>query len=453
MMSHKMKYLGSESSVLEFKQELPKNDQIVKTVVGFCNQNGGKLLIGVANSGDIVGIPEEQAAHALEFLGQHIYQSISPSVLPRLYTQSFGDKIALVIEVSPGTNKPYYRIAEDIHQGTYVRLGSTTLRATPDIIEELRWEAKGKSYDEMPVYRTSQEDLDFPKVDHFLTLRKDRKVEKITTELLRSYYLIATEQGNTYASISGLLLFGKNPQQHPLSEAFIICSHFRGIEGRDAIASVDCVGTLFEQFQTAFHFIVSRLSKSFSIRGPRREEELEVPQEAIREVLLNAIVHRNYHIKGSIKIAIYDNRIEIFSPGTFPGPLDLQQLTSGISYMRNLAICKVFREAQYIEKLGSGLIVLFHSYEKRKLKSPEVIEGVNYVKCILPRQKLLSEQTDQYGTILTLFETVSNITISDVIQTQGVSRATAKRWLQALVKKGKIIQVGRGRAVTYCLVT
>ena len=104
-----------------------------------------------------------------------------------------------------------------------------------------------------------------------------------------------------------------------------------------------------------------------------------------REALLNAIVHRNYHIKAPIKIAIYENRVEIFSPGQFPGPLDPKNLKTGITYLRNPAICKILRESGYVEKLGSGLITIFESYEKRNLEDPIVIEGENYIKCILPR--------------------------------------------------------------------
>ena len=165
----------------------------------------------------------------------------------------------------------------------------------------------------------------------------------------------------------------------------IICSHFSGISGRAAIASVDCTGTLFEQFETAYNFILSRLSRSFIIRAPKREEQFEIPPEAIREVLLNAIIHRNYHINGPTKISIYNNRIEFFNPGVFLGPLDTHSLKLGLTYIRNNVICKVFREAGYIEKLGSGFITLFNSYEQMGLYPPEVIQGENFIKCILPR--------------------------------------------------------------------
>jgi ATP-dependent DNA helicase RecG len=171
----------------------------------------------------------------------------------------------------------------------------------------------------------------------------------------------------------------------------IICSDFKGTSGREAMATLDCNGTLFEQFDQAYQFIVSRLPRSCEIKEVRREERLEVPPVAIREALLNAIIHRNYYIAAPAKVAIYEDRIEIFSPGSLPGPLNLANLRTGITYLRNPAICKAFREAGLVEKLGSGLIAILDSYEEWGLATPCLLEGENYVKCILPR-KLASPQ-------------------------------------------------------------
>lgn len=445
-----MKYPERESSILELKEEMPQNDQIIKTVIGFCNQHGGKLVLGVKDDGSILGIPDENASSAIESLSKAIYEASTPPILPLVYTQTIGDKTLLVVEVSAGTNKPYYRKSAGLDQGTYIRLGTNTLRANADLIEELKWQSRGKAFDTLPIYQTTENDLDEKKIKHFIELRKERKKEKITPELLLSYYLITQEHVQTYATAAGILLFGKKPQYF-LTESFIICSHFKGIEGREAIASIDCTGTLFEQFHTAFNFIVSRLSRSFTIKGPRRKETLEIPEEAIREALLNAIIHRNYYIKSSIKIAIYENRIEFFSPGSLPGPLNMQNLRMGISYIRNIAICKIFREAGYIEKLGSGFLTLFRSYEQRNLKTPSIIEGENFVKCILPREAIEKIAVGEEEAILNLFHSATKITVSDVVINLKISRTTAGRRLNTLANFGKIQKQGKGRGASYTL--
>ena len=446
-----MKFPDSESSTLELKQEMPKNDQIVKTVIGFCNQNGGKLVVGVTDKGNIIGIPSEEAADAIESLSKAIYDASTPPILPLVYTQTINDKTLLVIEVSSGTNKPYYRKSEGLEKGTYVRLGPITLRASADLIEELKWQARGKCYDMMPVYGSTENDMDQEKIKEFIRSRKTEKKAKISQELLRSYYLITQEYAHIYATTAGVLLFGNQPQ-HFFTEAMIICTHFKGIEGRDALASIDCNGTLFDQFERAFDFIISRLSKSFTIEGPRRKEILEIPQNAIREALLNMIVHRNYHQKSPSKIAIYQNRIEFFSPGTFFGPMNSQNLKLGLSFIRNAAICKAFREADYIEKMGSGFITIFKTYEERSLKTPSVVEGEGFVKCILPRElldKSVQTKSDELEPILALFDVAKEITISDVTKHLGLARTTAGRRLETLIKLRKIKKKGKGRGTVY----
>jgi len=445
-----MKYPDSESSTLEFKKEIPQKDQIVKTIIGFCNQNGGKLIIGVADSGAIIGVSSEDAADAIESLSNAIYDASTPPILPLVYTQTIHDKTLLVIEVSSGTNKPYYRKSEGLEKGTYIRLGRITLKASADLIEELKWQARGKSYDMMPVYGSSESDLDEEKIKAFIHSRKTDRRAKISHELLKSYYLIIQEHAHLYATTAGILLFGKNPQ-HFFTEAMIICSHFKGVEGREVLATIDCMGTLFNQFEQAYDFIFSRLTKAFTIKGPRRQEVLEIPEEAIREALLNMIVHRNYHQKSPSKIAIYQNRIEFFSPGTFFGPLNIQNLKLGLSFIRNAALCKAFREANYIEKMGSGFITIFKSYEKRGLKPPSIIEGEGFVKCILPRESLKQLKTVDavLQSILSLFDVADEITVSDVSKNLGLPKTTAVRKLNALLKSGEIEKKGSGRATVY----
>lgn len=450
-MAENMKYLGFESSTLELKRSLPENDQVIKTVIGFCNRYGGKLVIGVDSERNIVGISENEAERVMEYLDKSIFESCAPPIIPTVYTQRIGDKFLLIIEVGSGMNKPYFRKSEGVDKGTYIRLGRSTVRATVEMIDDLKWQSKGRSYDMMPVYQSSEKDLDKNKILDFLNSRKSPKIKTMNRQILSSYDLIIDEHSAVYSTVGGELLFGKKPQKF-FSESTILCTHFSGISGREALGSVECTGTLFEQFYTAHHFIVSRLSKSFSIKGIKRQEVLEIPESAIRETLLNAVIHRNYHIQAPIKIAIYDNRLEIFSPGVFPGPLDTHNLKLGLTFIRNKVICKVFREAGLIEKLGSGFITLFEAYEKSGLHKPEVVEGEGFIKCILPRVSfgegpLVDDQ--EIKTILELFEVSEEIAISDVMNKLNLSRPTAGRRLNELIKKELIVQKGIGKGTRY----
>jgi ATP-dependent DNA helicase RecG len=446
-----MKYPELESSTLEFKAFFPEKEQILKTIVGFCNRFGGKIVIGVADNGEIIGIEESAVEEHMEYLDKMIYEASVPPIIPLVHTQRIGDQIILIVEVSSGMNKPYYIKSLGMDKGVFVRLGRSTMKANADMIEELKRSSRGLHFDLSCLHHSKMSDLDMKSLQDFFAFNE--KTNKNTIEAtLHSFNIIYEEHKQKYLTVTGALSFSKQPTQF-LSEAFIICSRFSGNSGREAIASQDCTGTLFEQFEMAFAFILKHLDRSFIIKGKKREEKLEIPEIAIRETLLNAIVHRNYHIRAPIKIAIYDNRVEIFSPGDFPGPMQPSNLLSGLTYIRNPGICKIFRQAKYIEKLGSGFYNLFHSYEIWGLKSPTIIEGENYVKCILPREKEkkphLFENNNEEEKILGLLNQAEEFTISDVISVLGITRATAGRRLNSLVKESKLKKIGSGKSTRY----
>ncbi len=455
-----MKYPCEESATIEFKRELPKNDQIIKTVVGFCNQKGGEIILGVDNDGTIVGVPEDKVSQLLEYLDKSIYDATAPAIVPRIFSQRMGDKLIVIIRVSEGMNKPYYIKVDGVKKGTYIRLGRTTSLAKSETIEELKWQSRPRSlsYDSMPVYDATLDDLDLEKFRDFLTLRKHApKGPMDVQELLRSSFLVTDERGYRYPTVAGILLFGRDPQRF-LPEAYIICSEYSGTSGRKVLSTITCTGSLFEQYFKAYKFLTDRLPYSFTIEGPRRKEVLEIPEVAIREAIVNAIIHRNYHISAPAKVSLYDNRIEIFSPGDFPGQLTQDILRCGISYIRNYAITKVFHEIGYIEKLGSGLNAIFESYEERGLEEPSVVEGPNFVKCILPRPSARgkaaseSESIDEdLQRIIRLFKTSGELSISDVIEHVRINRATAGRKIAALVENGLLKKIGKGKGTRYVL--
>lgn len=446
-----MKYPGIESSTLEFKAEPPLKNQIIKTIIGFCNLYGGRLVLGVTNNGTVTGVDENAIQELTDSLYRSIYDSCSPLIIPQVYSQKIGNKHVVIVEVSSGMNKPYFVSADGMSGGAYIRLGSSTLRASAEIIEELQWQSRGQTFDETPVYQASRAELDLEKVTAFFNQRQQGRKTQITEELLASYKIIVKEHAKEYPSVGAFLLFAKKPQKF-LSESFVICTQFARPGERKALATLDCRGTLFDQFDQAYNFITDRLYRSFEITKPKRKVDCEIPEQAIREALINALVHRNYHINAPIKVSLYDNRLEIFSPGVFPGPLDVNHLESGITYIRNTVLAKIFREAGYIEKLGSGFITIFDSYRKKGLVTPQVSEGLNFIKCILPREKRAVESDDFAPRLKKIFLSVEDVSIKDIISELGLSRATAGRRIKEMVDQGLLKIIGRGRGARYQLV-
>lgn len=448
-----MQYPGQESSQLEFKRELPRKEQILKTIIAFANQNGGKLVVGVEDNGTIVGVPEQTAFDIQQQLDQYIFEGSVPPLIPTIYSQRFGEKLIIAIDIASGSQKPYYLRQEGPVEGIYVRLGKHTHRAPAEWVDEMRWLARGRFFDSTPCFQASSADLNSPALEQFFSHRRKVPAIKPSKDTLLSYQILVQEQTASLPSVGGMLLFGTKPQRF-FPEAFILCSHFKGTMGREVIASREVSGTLFEQLAGASEFILQTLHSSFSIQGMQRKEQLEIPEEAIREALINAIVHRSYAIHAPTKIALYRDRVEIFSPGCFPGPLNTHDLTEGLTYIRNTLICRAFFELGLIEKLGSGFITMFDSYRKRGLMPPQVIEGNNFIKVILPRQPLPRSEKAQLGEpILALFARSPQISIGDVIDNLGLSRSTAWRQLQKLLQAGLIEQVGKGRTTAYRLKT
>jgi ATP-dependent DNA helicase RecG len=274
---------------------------------------------------------------------------------------------------------------------------------------------------------------------------------------LASYGLIYKDNNHQYLTLAGNLLFGKRTEK-TLPEAFILCSHFKGTSGRDAISTLTCYGNLLEQLDKSYQFIIKNLEKNYKIKGTRRKEQLEIPPLAIREVLVNAIVHRNYFIPGPIKIALFDDRLEIFSPGGFPGPIDVNELGNGITYIRNHAISKILFEMGIIENLGSGFATIFSEYEKFRLSRPIFIDGGNFIKGILPRThdtKNSTKDKDEESSAITkikkLFYIKQNWSISEIVKELHIPKSSAGLILKKLVSKKIVVMNGRGPATRYSI--
>ena len=277
-----IRFPGNESSTLELKRDVPQNSQIVKTAIAFCNTNGGKIIIGVADDGKILGLLDTDIEDAIERLETAIFDSCTPHIIPKLYAQRFSDKSVLIIEILEGMNKPYYLHVDGVDKGTFIRLGRHTVHATPEIIQELKWQSRGIDYEKTPVFSAPLAELDNKSIENFIKNRRNSGVAILDDQTLKSYGLISYDQSRQYPSVAGILLFGREPQTY-FSESIVICSQFKGNSGRETIATVDCIGTLFNQFKQAFEFITNRLNKSFTIDGLERKEELEIPEVAIRE--------------------------------------------------------------------------------------------------------------------------------------------------------------------------
>lgn len=435
-----------ESKSLEFKTLVPKFPTLVKTCVAFANGIGGEIIIGVEDgTGKIVGVTENDREKIYEEFLDCLYDSTQPSLLAAIYEKSYGEKSVLIIKISPSSKKPCYIKSEGIPSGVYLRVGSHTRKATAEYIEDLMRETRRITFDEEPVF------------DKNIILSKDLlssiygKVDQ--KQLLADHVLKISDTNHeeVFPTVSGVLFFSKEPPNQYIPEASVMCTEFKGIEGRDIITTRELTGTIPELINQTFLILQEILERNFVFKGPRLVGQLPIPAEAIREALINALIHRKYTIAGPVKVAIWKDRLEIFSPGGFPGLVDVNHLGDGITCLRNPHLAHLARKFKLVEKLGTGIKLILDSCAKAGLDRPLFKEDGDFVKVIFRFPDHYASPLDDETIILKIAERKKTVLVSDVIETLHVSRNTATRKLAKLVELGKLLRRGKGPSIHYVL--
>ena len=345
------KILAGESKVLEFKEILPQGDKIAKTVIAFSNTSGGQLIIGVGDDRTIKGIdPDVDIFELQDRVASIIYDLCYPNILPEFYTINVDGKLLFIIEVYRGNLLPYYLKKEGRNHGTYVRIGSSNRKADVETVIDLERQRINRSFDEEICFDTSFDSLDLTP----LQKRFEARGKILDIEKLKSLKLVQEEHGHLYPSQALLILLGVR------ENATVKCARFKGTTMGSFIDKKEYSGDLFSQLDQVEMFIKNHLHLAGVIKGLQREDRYEIPMEAIREVILNAYVHRDYiNLGRDIKVGIYDDIVNIVSPGGFPSSITIEDVLAGRSETRNKAIARVFKELDYIEQWGSGIKRIF----------------------------------------------------------------------------------------------
>lgn len=439
-----MLYPEQESRHLEFKSAVPAFSQLIKTCIAFANGVGGKIIIGVEDkTREIVGVNDSIRRSIYEEFPNSLFDSTAPNLIAEIYEKNYGAHNIIIIEIPNILKKPAYVKSEGIPKGVYLRAGSSTRRASEDHIEELERDNRRFTYDEEIIHA----DID---ILHPELIKKAYPMYTNTKLLTEKILGQKIADPNKYLpTIAATLWFCESPDVY-VNSAHIRCTRFDGVDGRNIIQTNEVAGSLSEQIENSFALIKSWLLKDFALKDTKLEGKMIVPAEALREVILNALMHRKYSIPGAIKIALYDDRLEIFSPGNFPGLVDINNLGDGTTYLRNPIIAKIARRLRYIEQLGTGINLIIHSCKKHGLKSPEFIEGADSVKVIFNFIPDIGDNDED--NLIALFSMRDSVTINEIVETFKISRNTATRRLNKLVDAGVLKRVGKGPSVRYFLI-
>lgn len=436
-----------ESKLVEFKSALPSFDVLIKTSVAFANAAGGRIIIGVEDASyEIIGIDDHIRTRIHEDFPNSLYDSVSPTLIAQIYEQNFGEESVLIIEIPPSPRKPYFIKKYGIANGTYIRVGSSTRKATPEYIEDLTREAQRICFDEELV-SVSSEVLSSDLLKDFYHSRPIKK------RLIADKILAQRPANSEHYSptISGILLFTENPHDY-IPEALIKCTRFRGTEGRDIIRTEDIVGSLDEQAERALRILESWLTSDYELIGAKLKGKLPVPKEALREAILNALLHRKYWIPGATKVAVYDDRVEIFSPGCFPGLVDINSLGDGTTYLRNPTLVRLAYKMKLIETRGTGIRLIYDSCKKAKIRQPIYHEEGDFVKIVFYFGPDKENYANEEQALIQMIKVHREVSAKQVAEYLSISHNTAIRRLNVLNTRKQIKKVGAGASVKYRII-
>lgn len=339
-----------EDSKTQFKQSINSSDALAAEISAFANTKGGKLIIGVNDDGDIVGLSSDEVKVLNQMISNVCSQKIDPSISVTTENIGYGEKIVVVINVPMGTNKFYMANGKDI----WIKMGSDKRRAKCEELKRLLQESAHLFADEQPVEFTNIKDLDMDLINSFIETRFRENIEKISIPLDKVLNNMKVMHDDK-CTLAGLLLFGKNYNpilsQYGIGAVSWYGNDLSGTEYRD---SEDIKGNVLKQYKDGMAFLKRQLRKIQKGQSFNSLGILEIPEIALEEALVNAIVHRNYYISSNIRLLVFDNRVEIISPGTLPNTLDVEVIKMGVHVVRNPILLSHIKDIKGIPYRGMG---------------------------------------------------------------------------------------------------
>lgn len=446
--------LFRESETVELKEVVV--DDIKKEIIAFANCDGGKLYIGVRDDGTVIGLDNADSV-SLQ-ISNMVRDAIKPDITMFLHYETIvenGKNVVVVVDIQRGTDRPYYLAKKGMRpEGVYVRQGYSSVPATDTAIRRMIKETDGDRFEAM---RCLNQDLTFEATKKEFELRKT----DFGPQQMRTLKLI--DQDGLYSNLALLL---SDQCVHTIKVAV-----FQGTDQTIFKDRREFTGSLMQQMNEVYDFIDFRNQTRATIEKLYRVDVRDYPEVAVREALLNLLVHRDYSFSASAFISIYEDRIEFVSIGGLMPGIDLEDVMVGISVCRNQDLANVFYRLHLIEAYGTGMGKIMKAYESMQVK-PVIETTKNAFKIILPNinakyetenatvktksgtpvtvhtEKKLSDEEEK---ILEYARKHGAITRNDVIGLLEVSASTAARVIRKMVKTNLLEQKGKARNTHYTI--
>lgn len=351
-----------EGPKLEYKQDSIRPESLAKQIVGFANMNGGQILMGVEDDGSVSGIQRNNFQEWL--MDTVIDKYIHPFILPDFEEVAFEDKKIAVVKIPQGSNKPY-TLKHNDREDIYVRYGNTCQLATREQQARL-FDAGGLlSAETFPVHGSTIADLDERRCrEYFYNILKYPLKDDLQKLLIDHSFLVG-DSTNLCCSYFAYALFAKAPKLRLPQSGLRLTVYDGDDKGYNAqfdrdfnIPMVEYRGSQTSSpIETALHENIHfrEYISHEELKEMTRKRVWDYPQEAIRELVINALIHRDWTKQDYVRVVIYANRFEITSPGALPNGMTVEKIKSGVSVQRNPLSARIFRDYGYLEQQGMGL--------------------------------------------------------------------------------------------------
>ena len=427
-----------ESETVELKSVVVED--VKKEIIAFANSNGGTLYIGISDHGDPIGVSNTD--ETIQHIANMVRDSIKPDITMFLHynTITIAGKQIIAIEIQQGTNKPYYLAKKGLRpEGVYVRQGTSSVPASDAAIRRMIKETDGDSFEAM---RSLEQELTFADAEKEFSLRSIpfEKPQKQTLKLIRN---------DIYTNLAYLL---SDQCTHTVKAAV-----FEGTDQSIFKDRREFSGSLLRQLNDVYSYIDLHNATRATFEGLLRIDTRAYPEVAVREALLNSLVHRDYSYSASTLISIYADRIEFVSIGGLMPGLELDDILMGVSVCRNQRLADVFYRLQLIEAYGTGMRKIFNAYTGKAVQ-PVVEKTSNAFKIILPSlvaepvaQETKAVLSNQENAVLAFAAKNGSVTRAEAEKLLGISGSTASRLLRRMVKQGFLVQNGSAKTTKYLL--
>lgn len=434
-----------ESENVEFKSQMLED--LYKEVIAFANTDGGVIYIGVDDQGNITGIENVDDTYTRVTNG--IRDAIQPDVT-MFVRYVLQDNRVIRIEIGEGSYKPYYLKSKGLKpSGVFVRQGASSAQASPEQIRQMIKDSDGDIFENM---RAIQQELTFTEARAaFARYKVDFSEDKYIALGLRNLH------DDQYTNLAWILA---DQCQHTVKVA---------VFGDDANTifkdAKEFSGSVFKQLDDAYSYLTLCNRTASSFQGLERIEKADYPEEALREALLNALVHRDYSFSGSVIINVNDSCMEFISIGGLLPGLSAEDIRSGISQPRNRNLAEIFHRLRLIESYGTGIRKIYHLYQNCAVQ-PCIEVTANTFKLVLPNmndsgkkektifaenKKPMQEVTPQMKIILDYLSEYGEMCDEELQELLNIKRTRAYLLTRQMKENGLIEIIGRGGEKRYKL--